>query len=39
MPLGALIAYSLIGIMVFFMMESLGEMVGDQAAMLGMRMY
>lgn len=27
---GALIAYSLIGIMVFFMMESLGEMVsGD----------
>lgn len=25
--------------MVFFMMESLGEMVGDQAAMLGMRMY
>ena len=29
-PGGALIAYSLIGIMVFFMMESLGEMVSKE---------
>lgn len=28
-PGGALIAYALIGIMVFFMMECLGEMVYD----------
>lgn len=34
-PGGALIAYALIGVMVFFMMECLGEMVGGECTVHG----